>query len=186
MNEFFTSDLHLGHGNIIKYCSRPFRDADHMNQRLIANINERCKKNDTLYHLGDFCCYGKARGVEGMRKHSEEYEAMIKPKLIHLMGNHDKNNKTKGLIYGSFMIIGDYQVWATHKPPWDLISPPENVTAYLCGHVHDKWQVEKWHNKPVINVGCDVWNYRPIRKDELINFIKENKTDVSADLVKDI
>jgi len=161
--------------NIIKYCNRPFRDAEHMNERLIGEINMRCTENDTLYHLGDFCCYGRARGVEGMRKHATYYESSIKPQVIHIIGNHDKNNKTKGSIYGAFMVLGKYQVWAQHKPPWDTPNHgkyiPENVTAYICGHVHDKWKYETWKGKPVVNVGCDVWNYRPVRKDELIQAI---------------
>jgi calcineurin-like phosphoesterase family protein len=177
MREFFTADLHFGHGNIIHFCNRPFRDVEHMNERLIGEINMRCKPEDILYHVGDFCCYGRARGVEGMRKHAKEYQDMIDPKVVHIIGNHDKNNKVKGSMYGAFMCIGKYQVWVQHKPPWDSVNGglniPEQVTAYICGHVHEKWKFERWKGKPVINVGCDQWDYRPISKDELIQEISK-------------
>jgi calcineurin-like phosphoesterase family protein len=182
MKEFFTADLHFGHGNIIKYCYRPFKDADHMNKRLIANINERCKPEDTLYHDGDFMCYGRARGEEGMRNKSEFYEQQIDCKVIHVMGNHDRNNTVKGSLCGAFMILGPYQIWMQHKPPWQSVDEgvniPENVTAYVCGHVHEKFKFERWRGKPVINIGCDVWDYRPVSKDELINTIRQQLKEI--------
>lgn len=43
---WFTSDLHFGHDNIIKYCHRPFANAVEMNRTIINNINERVGCND--------------------------------------------------------------------------------------------------------------------------------------------
>lgn len=51
---FFTADHHFGHENIIKFCNRPFVDTKEMNQTLIQRWNEKIKKNDVVYHLGDF------------------------------------------------------------------------------------------------------------------------------------
>ena len=100
MREYFTADLHFGHPNIIVYTGRPFlKDSDlrepyisgqpkwtsreialecaeKMAKRLIAEINMRCKKDDVLNHIGDFCCYGRARGVEGSRVQAVEYEKL--------------------------------------------------------------------------------------------------------------
>ena len=55
MNYFFTADEHYNHSNIIKSCNRPFADVEEMNETLIANHNAVVGKDDTVYHLGDFC-----------------------------------------------------------------------------------------------------------------------------------
>lgn len=49
----FTSDLHLGHKNIVDLCNRPFRDVDAMDLELIKNWNRKVKKNDIVYLIGD-------------------------------------------------------------------------------------------------------------------------------------
>ena len=174
MFEWFTADLHLGHGNIIKYCNRPYKDVEHMNERLIANINDRCRTDDILYHLGDFCTYGRAKGVEGLRLHPIVYEVLMKPKLININGNHDPQNKVKGSIQSTTMKLGKYLVSCQHHPPFDDRGIPTiEVDAYLCGHVHEKWKVATHLGKPVINVGCDVWDWMPVRKDTLIGLIEK-------------
>ena len=84
MTVWFTSDLHLGHENIIEHQGRPFRDAEHMAQALIANINSVVLQRDTLYILGDFTM--KVNGKEAARLRHR-----INCREVHLVrGNHDK------------------------------------------------------------------------------------------------
>ncbi len=52
---FFTSDTHFNHANIIRFCNRPFKDVEQMNEVMIANWNNVIGKDDTVFHLGDFC-----------------------------------------------------------------------------------------------------------------------------------
>jgi hypothetical protein len=40
MTTWFTDNLHLGHGNIIGYCSRPFDDVAAMDRALVDRWNE--------------------------------------------------------------------------------------------------------------------------------------------------
>ena len=57
MNEsriFLTADLHLGHANIIRYCGRPYRDINEMNEDLIRRWNSVVTDNDRVFFLGDF------------------------------------------------------------------------------------------------------------------------------------
>ncbi len=50
---FFTADHHFGHENIIRFCNRPFENAQEMNEALIERWNAKVKPKDEVYHLGD-------------------------------------------------------------------------------------------------------------------------------------
>ena len=58
VNTWFTSDFHLGHRNIIRYCSRPFASVEEMDAAILANLNKLVGADDVLYFLGDFCLGG--------------------------------------------------------------------------------------------------------------------------------
>ena len=53
MEIYFTSDLHLGHDNIIRFTNRPFDSVEEMNDRIIQNYNSIIHKNDLVYILVD-------------------------------------------------------------------------------------------------------------------------------------
>ena len=43
---FFTSDTHFYHGNIIRFCNRPFKDVEMMNETIISNWNNTVSQDD--------------------------------------------------------------------------------------------------------------------------------------------
>ena len=54
MTNFYISDLHIGHENILRFENRPFADINEMNNKIIENWNSRVCDGDTVYILGDF------------------------------------------------------------------------------------------------------------------------------------
>ena len=52
--KFFTSDQHFNHINVLKYCNRPFKDSQEMDEILIYNWNTIITPNDSTYIVGDF------------------------------------------------------------------------------------------------------------------------------------
>lgn len=80
---FFTSDLHLGHANVICHCNRPFASVEEMDETLIRNWNQRVKTNDTVYVLGDLMFRNQ--------KPPEEYLDRLKGRKHLITGNHDRD-----------------------------------------------------------------------------------------------
>ena len=54
---YFISDLHFGHLNIIRLDNRPFTTLEEMDNKLIENWNNTVTRDDTIYILGDFSWY---------------------------------------------------------------------------------------------------------------------------------
>ena len=178
MQLFVTADLHLNHKNIIKYCNRPFKNVEHMNEKLIANINSRCKEDDLLWHLGDLM-YAKSTQADVIHTFKDIIE-QIKPHLYFIRGNHDQNNGGKNLMLYSVMMFANKKYLFTHIPPGGPMfigkyyisdSILSSVDCILCGHVHGNWEhryYEIYGNKiPIINVGVDVRNFMPIKMSEI-------------------
>ena len=46
---YFISDTHFHYSNIVKYCNRPFKDIDEMNEAIINNWNSLITK-DGIFH----------------------------------------------------------------------------------------------------------------------------------------
>ena len=77
----FTSDLHLNHSNIIKYCNRPYDNIDEMNESIINNWNSVANNNSTTVVLGDilFC--------NGSTKDSVNLLNKLNGDIILVLGN---------------------------------------------------------------------------------------------------
>jgi calcineurin-like phosphoesterase family protein len=52
-NMYIWSDLHLGHVNIIRYCSLPFTGVREMNAALLQAWKSTVKNGDTIINMGD-------------------------------------------------------------------------------------------------------------------------------------
>lgn len=52
---YYISDLHFGHYNIMRFDNRPFNSVEEMDKALIDNWNSVVSEGDTVYILGDFC-----------------------------------------------------------------------------------------------------------------------------------
>ena len=183
MKRYWMADPHFGHGNIIEYEKRPFRDVEHMNSRLIAEANMRAKKGDTLVNVGDFLCRGVARGVEGLRHPWDFYADQFLATLILLEGNHDKNNRVKTAGRALIGRMSHFNFAAFHLPMDNEGNDPlfvdwvrKSCAFAIVGHVHSKW-AERRHDDGFveINVGLDVRNYRPVSDDEVVKIYLENR-----------
>ena len=171
---FFTADCHFDHEAIIKYCHRPFKNIDHMNEELVRRWNAKVREDDLVYHIGDFTF---------KHPHNAQYwEEQLNGKIVHILGNHDKNNKVKSLITHAIMEFGGMVFYVTHTPPdteqkgtiqSELIKIADVI---LTAHVHDLWKYKiTKDNKIMLNVGVDVWNFEPIKISTILKMIRDIK-----------
>jgi len=86
MANFYISDLHFGHKNILAYDNRPFADVGSMENILVMNWNNAVSNTDTVYILGDFTMSAK----------EEEWDRLLSRLKGHkqlIVGNHDLPKK---------------------------------------------------------------------------------------------
>ena len=157
---WFTSDTHFHHTNVIEYSNRPFRSLDgrllvwQMNKALIDNWNSVVAPEDTIYHLGDFAM-GPKNLVAPVLKQLNGHKILIK-------GNHDRSCQfmiQHGFqeAYGELdIVVDDIKLYLHHQP---IIGQYWQWTSkyHLHGHVHQAYK----RRGRLINVGVDVWGYKP-------------------------
>ena len=170
-NLFFTSDLHLGHSNIITYTNRPFSSVEEMDEALVANINNTVGVNDTLYILGDVSYRARKSDILELLRN-------IKCRNLHLIkGNHDRDWSNDGL----FKSIADYAEvkYDTNALPVVLFHYPieswnrrYHGALHLHGHIHSEGNDRNMRNfingKYAYDVGVDANNYAPVCLEEIL------------------
>ena len=165
--DFFTSDQHFSHRNIIQYCNRPFESVDQMDEEIISRWNQVVSIDDTVYVIGDVSFHpaGFSRRIIN-RLHGNK---------ILIRGNHDKSHSK--MIQMGFDEVHekmDYSfpdgsralLW--HYPlPDSLIC---NHEVLIHGHTHcapeDAIQGKKF------NVCVDAWDFTPISSDKIFKSLK--------------
>lgn len=167
---YFTSDLHLGHNAAIRMCERPFANIDEMNRTLIANINARVKKHDTLYILGDVAHRTPVEEVNQMI-------AKINGKKILIRGNHDKEYDPALFdgIYDFLEVNFDgHSISLMHYP---MVEWPKSRhgSLHLHGHQHNKPEYNQEQKAQGIfryDVGVDANYYCPVSLNEILKFCR--------------
>ena len=173
MNKYIISDTHFNHFNIIKYCNRPFKNIDDMNNTIINNWNKVVNKDDLVYHLGDFFL--------GSKYDLKDIVSRLNGKIYLIRGNHDrltvKSYEDTGIIVlkNAPIILDDYKIMLSHKPMPD--SMIKNGYINVHGHIHDK-KLEDIYDDSFsvdkhINVSCDVIDFMPILIEDLIKEVSK-------------
>jgi len=176
---FVTSDLHLNHYNIIRYCGRPFKSLTHMNEELIRRWNERVKNEDVVYVIGDFCFKNTPAMIyrgEGGIEPAKYWEDMLNGKITHIIGNHDRNNSVKSRIKSLQIYYSKMLINLVHNPA----EANYNYQLNLVGHIHQNWKfqrkmIDRNKLRILINVGVDVHNYRPVTLQEIMKLYQQIK-----------
>lgn len=160
MSIFFTSDCHLSHDAIRRYCNRPFASMEEMNEKIVSNWNSIVSPKDQVYILGDFA----------WRNHNHWIQ-LLKGKKILVKGNHDKMNQETLRNFTEVSQIlqktfdGNHQIIMCHFPliSWNART---HGTWHLYGHCHGRISERK--GRLAFDVGMDVWNFQVIPYDVIV------------------
>lgn len=168
MNLFFVSDTHFGHKNIIKYCNRPFRDVDEMDEAMIRNWNSTVGHSDVVIHLGDV----------GFTKKLRSIVSRLNGKKILIRGNHDNRTSDRKFLEMGFVDIQkepfDYMGFVlSHYPVGSVMyrhlkDVPLDGKINLYGHVHNGTEFDILRDSPNHLCLCvEHTRYRPVSIDEV-------------------
>jgi len=159
---FFTADEHYYHANIIRYCNRPFKNVEEMNEALIDNHNSIVESGDTVVHAGDFTL------LKDRKKIQQHLIDRLNGNHIFLRGSHDYWLSRKHSIQiwehnlaGQFVVVCHYalRVWArSHYNSW-----------HLFAHSHGGLDPigKSW------DIGVDTNNFFPYSLDQINDIMKD-------------
>lgn len=178
---FFTSDTHFNHTNIIRYCDRPFRSTDEMNEKLIANWNSAVGPDDIVFHLGDF----SSGSAEDWTKMLDR----LNGRIYLIMGNHDRKTISQGFTYRFELItmqmlitVGKQEIYLNHFPLLCFDGAYKDVWQ-LFGHVHTRKNntgVDAGRLQYILptqyDVGVDNNNFTPVSFEQVKRKIDRQKS----------
>ena len=167
---FFTSDTHLSHFNICKYCHRPFTSRSEMDNTLIENWNSVVPKDGVVVHCGDFMLPHDT----GAKEYEKFWRKLNFSVLVHLRGNHDRIECGDYEFEGKKIIVRDMatievdgvKIFGQHYPcmTW-------NGDFHVFGHIHTlkdgtcygiDGDVTKKLRPTQYDVGVDQNHYTPV------------------------
>lgn len=165
---YYISDLHLNHKNILAQNARPFQSVQEMNNTLLKNWNQKVTDQDDVYILGDLFYEAKD---------SETILTQLKGKKHLILGNHDSRWLSEDLrsffvsIDSSLEIIDqNHTIFLCHYP---MVSYPKQSRAYMIhGHIHNDTLFDYWpillNRNRILNAGVDINHFEPVTFNELV------------------
>jgi calcineurin-like phosphoesterase family protein len=181
MTNWYTSDHHFNHFNILSYCGRPYPTLDKMHAAFIKNWNELVSVTDTVYYLGDFCFEAKKQDVL-------KWKSKLNGHIVLIYGNHDHKVTRKAFkpecYFELGVKIGEFDCILAHRPlypdHWDI--PVRDITNHfarkaeyekydfvISGHVHN---ARLWTGRS-LNVGVDMHDFKPISEAKVLSLLEE-------------
>lgn len=162
---FFTSDLHIGHDNIINFCNRPYESIEQMNQGIIEEWNNVVPVNGNVFLLGDVSWKGA--------QYAKKIISQLNGNITLIRGNHDPDTICNLFSEVYDMLALDVQdedskmlVHLCHYPLTEWLRSQKG-SIHLHGHCHgsrDELDLKNWQ---ILDVGVDSHLMKPISWDKI-------------------
>lgn len=164
--DFFISDLHIGHENIIKFTHddgsliRPFSSMEDMETVIEENWNSVVTPKDRVFCIGDMI----------MKASKLKFLSRLNGEKVLIMGNHDVFRQDDYAKYFTGVLgVMRYrrQFVLSHVPahPGSMDRWKYNIHGHL--HQHNVRKEDGTIDPKYINVSAEQLNYTPISIDQL-------------------
>lgn len=188
-NIFFTSDTHFGHKNIIKYCDRPFKDTDHMDEAIIERWNETVPEDGLVFLLGDIALGEIAKSLPKVGRlngfkvavignhdrlfstykeaHRKKFEPEYAKVFDAVVGEEGTTRSINGVEFrlSHFPYTGDHTPEDRHSD----VRPVDDGMPLIHGHTHTTDKVTYSEKGTMqIHVGQDAWDFRPVSARQIL------------------
>ena len=177
---YFSSDSHVQHFNIARYCNRPFESRSQMDIALITNWNSVVPEDGVVVHCGDFMLQHKT----GDKEYKKIWDKLNFKTLVLCRGNHDRidcgtyvyDDKTVIVVDIAMIDVEGIKIMACHYP---MLAYPADYQVF--GHIHtlcdgtingiDGDVVDRLR-KTQYDVGVDQNNYTPVSYCQLMDIFR--------------
>lgn len=150
MEQFFISDLHLGHRNILKFARPEFNDLESMFGYIREKWEQRVAPSDIVWVLGD---------VFFGREYEDQFACLPGRKKL-IIGNHDHPRMYHLFekVYGVY----EYKNYVLSHIP---VHPGQmhRFRGNIHGHLHQTVLDNPWYH----NVCVEQINYTPVTLEEI-------------------
>jgi calcineurin-like phosphoesterase family protein len=158
LSTWFTADPHYGHDKIRTLCNRPFQSLDEMDRVMVQRHNDRVKKDDVVYFVGDFAFTA-----------NDFYLSQLNGVKILVPGNHDHEKRIKKArgwyhvappilevtVDFTLVVLCHYGLRVWNRAHYGAI--------HMYGHSHGRLPGDSQS----CDVGVDCWSFEPVSLDEV-------------------
>ena len=178
---YFVSDLHMGHENVLAFDNRPFKTIEDHDKTIINNWNDTVELDDDVCLLGDISWHNATKTIEIFKQLNGN---------IHLIkGNHDGKLLKNRELQSRFVEIVDYKELQLENGkgivlchyPIPCFKNHYYGWYHLYGHVHNsfEWNMMervKYEMTELYDATCNMrnvgtmmeyMNYRPRTLEEI-------------------
>lgn len=135
---FFTADQHFNHKKILQICRPMFQSIESMNEVIIQRWNEKVKREDTIYCLGDFAW----KGEDGTSSDVGAIIRRLNGQKFLITGSHDSEAERYKKYWCQITPEKHIKVIITNPPVQDIYF----ITLSHCAHrVWEKSHYGAWH-----------------------------------------
>jgi len=167
---FITSDTWFGRPQILQIANRlQFNNVEEMDKQLVKNWNKKVKKNDIVFHLGNFAWDPQtARRV--LKKLNGQIYFMVGSNDEALLDvQHEFDNLS--IIEDQIIEIPQYDSILCHYP-LEVWNGKDSGTIHFHGHTVFSYKTDLVKMNR-INACTDFWEFAPIKFSTIKDFIND-------------